>query len=377
MQTVSRRFRPAMTVLAAAGFVGLTAAAAFAGPLKTYVVPPEAHWVAHVDFEAFAKSKALKKSMLHDHAEVLHERHGEGRADDIWRQIRQRTNFREDRDILGMTVFNAGEVDDDVVLVVETTERIDEVIELLPEVLPSHKVVALDGYQVHTWTEVKGNDRTTWYGHLVGGGQATPRLCVLSENWRAMVDAIERLSDRGANRPAAPVLELPPGEGSIIYASMSRGLDELIGDTFDGGPFEALRTMKGVTLDLRELNDMVRLDAVIRTDSAEDLQNLVQIGQGALALGRMATANDEALRDLNDMLKRINLSATNRGVRVRFECPVETASRGIEQSGVIVDSGVQGREFHIGLGRRGMKEPANGEGDEPTSEEPKGKDGTG
>lgn len=372
------RLRPHLSSVAAAAFTTLALAvtATHAGPLRPGVVPTDAKWVAHMDLEALARSTALKDTLFTprdereapvDGAMEPAETH-----EDIWREIRRRTEFREDRDLLSVTLFNAGEIDTDTVLVLETTERLDEVIELLPELLPSYRITTLDGHRVHTWTEVVDDHRKTWFGHVLSNDRTAPRICILSENWRAMVDAIERLKNPPADRPSSELLQLPPGEGSILYVSMDRGLDDVVGETFDDGPFAALASMKGVVLDLRENAETVRLDAIIRTDTSEDLENLVQVGQGLLALGRMTTANDDDLRDLHQMLRNINLSTTQRGLRIRLDCPVETVSRGIEQSGVIVDAGVDGREMRIGVGRKEREAAPKEQANEPNAQEDSG-----
>ena len=103
----------------------------------------------------------------------------------------------------------------------------------------------------------------------------------------------------------------------------------------------------------------------------------MQVGQGLLALGRMTTANDEDLRDLHQMLQNLNLSTTQRGLRIRLECPVETVSRGIEQSGVVVNAGVNGREVQVGVGRKASGGTSSKQGDAPSPQQESEKDGSG
>lgn len=335
----------------------LSVAAGPVAPPPIERLPADTGWVVHVDVEALVASH-LGRALLdsNDGQPIMVD------EDTTWHEVQEELDIDPNRDLLSFTMYNAGDVDTDAVIMLEGTSKIDELVDLLPELLPSYRATQINGVDVHTWTEIVDDQRKHWYAHVEVAGDPNRRRCVISENWEQVIDAVERMDQPVIDAAAPAIVDPLPGVGSLIYAAGS-GFGDL-DEADDAWLSRMARFARSFVVDIREHDDALNVLTVVRGDSEEEMTNLAQMIQGLVAMANLAMGEDEGLSHLRPILREIRIDSDRDQLRIQLHVPIDVVVTGVQDSNVLVDSRVEGRSLSIGVGARTTAAP-----DEDQSEE--------
>lgn len=323
-----------------AALLALCVNGADAGPLDPGLIPADASFILHCDVERFANSIIAQAAPDMTGSEFYEER-------TLWGQISREIDFALFRDVKSMTIFNAGEVQDDTVAVALITESIDQLFAVLPTILPSHRLSTMDGHQVHSWTEVVGDARRHWFAHVRPLDDAL-RMVIVGRNWEQVLDTIERAALPQADRLLPSVMLQRPGEGSMIYAALtSLDMFEPAAQWFS----QIAQTVEGVSIDLREHETNLILEGTLRSTHEDEAAAVAQLLQGLVAMGRLAVARDPdpEMQVVRDALRQTRISTEQRLVRLSLAVPLDLVVEAMDEAGVAPHLSFRDRRLNVGV----------------------------
>ncbi|MCK4873009.1 MAG: hypothetical protein KAS72_09815 [Phycisphaerales bacterium] len=285
-----------------------------AGPLDKSLVDADAMWLMHVDIEAAVQSKVF--AMARDHGELRAE------LDEAVAEFQEELGLNPLEDFMGVTIYGVGCDESDVVAIITTTDKADQVIAMLDEELSSdeHRVVTAGDYTVHIIGDGgDGDDRV--YACIQGAEQSSLRRAYIAGDMAALLDGLAVAEHRRPSLAGTPDAELrvAPEMGSIFVAVVT-SLDELP----EVRPASHLaRYAQSLQLDVGEHHDAVYVRAAAVAESAENAQDMSQAVLGLLAIARMAAAERPELGPVIGLLQSVQVQTDDTRITVRLEMPVD------------------------------------------------------
>lgn len=277
---------------------------AFGGPLRSEFVKPEATWVMHLDAEGL-QNTTLGRLVLD----------GGLRADieaDM-PEFAAELGINPLRDIKSVTLFGEGTDEHRTLVIVETTDAIDNAIGKLETAAPGYSAISDNGRTVHSWDM---NDHRM-YAYTTRGAAPGERWAMFCADLDELRTGMLRMEVGG--RDFAPILEQsPPTAGAVVYVS-----GEEIPGLNDPHASQFLRFARQVSIQVGEWSNELRLDARLVAASREDATTLLQLGQGLMALGRLASSGEDPnLAPLKMLLDGAKAEQENSDVRFSLRVPV-------------------------------------------------------
>ena len=274
---------------------------ATAGPLNKDWVAADAQWVIHVDVAAVLASTVGR--FLLEHGEKF-----DLDLDDL-DEFKRETGLDPRTDLMSVTLYGAGnEPGEDAVIVAVTNDRVDEAIEALldNDEVPIRKR-KLDGRTVYVIGG--GDDRHYLAIENVGRNR---RVVVLTDDRCILIDALEVI---GNDAPSLSMgkSKIPgddPQDGSLVFLAV--GDIDAFGD--DGPASQILRMSDGFTADIAEVDGVLMARATVFADSEEVAENIKDVIQGLVALGRIVAAQQRDLRPIAELAD--SLSIRTNGSRI-------------------------------------------------------------
>jgi len=275
-----------------------------AEPLNKDWVAADAQWVIHVDVAALLKS-TIGRFVL-EHAEQF-----DLDLDDL-DKFKRETGLDPRTDLKSVTLYGTGdEPGEDAVIVAVTNDRVDEAIEALldNDEVPIRKR-KLDGRTIYIIG--LGDDRHYLAIERTG---ANRRIVVLSDDRHILSDALKVI---GNDAPSLSMgkSQIPrddPQEGSLVFLAV--GDIEAFGD---GDPAsQILRMADGFTADIGEIDGVLLARATVSADNPEIAQDITQVIQGMVALGRIMAAGQPELGPIRELAD--SLSVRTRGSRITLK----------------------------------------------------------
>jgi len=289
-----------------AGVVGL-AGVAEAGPLRASRIAPDAQWVVHVDVERAASSALgtfirANQSVAFDLEDM----------DDFQREL----GIDPFTDIRSITLSGIHPEDETPMIVVDATSAIDNALARLPEAAGEkyHKVENA-GRTVH----VIEDDDQTWYAYVKPGADRDSRVLFVASSMDELTEGMIRLEAArdGAYPPA--VRHGGPSAGSFVYLSVN----ELPDHMDDMGPASTLlRNATSVTVDVGESGGDLFVRGLIDSVDPAQAQNIVQMAQGLLAMGRAMAPNDPDAARFVPILDSVRIGMEGDSLALSVKAPV-------------------------------------------------------
>ncbi|MFN0132538.1 MAG: hypothetical protein ACKVW3_08430 [Phycisphaerales bacterium] len=277
------------------------------GPLERSWIAKEAQWLVHMDFEAGASTVfARLLDSVRGHEAVV-------------ATAKDELGIDPRRDILGVTIYGNGSVDEPVVVLLSTTAKLDGLADRLDRLNKRVERFDVGTRQAFSFNE----DASRRFCGIVNTG-TNRRLVVVTESRPVLERALAVLDSPSLalDGAAAGRMAQSPAAGSVFFVA--------IGDTRSAfGSLAAgstmLKTARSISIDLGERNGSVfgRLGAIMDSDSTA--AGAVQMAQGMLAMARMALSGEKLAehRAAVAMLETITLSAKGTLLSADFTMPVE------------------------------------------------------
>lgn len=272
------------------------AVSAGAGPLNSAWVPADASWVVHVDVEAGVGSTVGR---------FLVQERG------VWgpnqcEAFRARTGIDPARDIRGVTIYGPTCDETHAVAIIDGTSATDTFLEKLRAEEKSFERIAGEKHTLDTWME-HGSAR---YGFVRKEGDR--RLIMVSRDRSKLEEAIT-LAEGGAKTGESPALAMRPREGSFLFVAALG-----VGAAADGGKAVVVRKMQDLRLDVGEAGGALYGDMVVTTATPQEAKDVLQMLEGAAAMGRMMAQSRPELEELVEVSRSVSLSASDSSVRATF-----------------------------------------------------------
>lgn len=310
------------TILAAVA-VGALGGATAAGPVNKNWIAANATWYVHLDAEA-AVNSSLGQFVVNNRGRLGLE--GIAGLRDL--------GIDPFKDIKSVTIYDTDDDPEHAVVVASTTSAVEHLMDLLKSD-PATRSMSVDGHALLAFDD-KGK---TQFWHVRAGETPDARVVFMSDDWRTVTDAVKVASgDRSslARAGAGAPLAGEPGSGSILFIRAAE-LPRNVRENPDPNASALLGQVGGVQLDLGERAGEVYGDAQFYTASAEDAQNMSQVAQGLLALGRMITKNNPDLAPIGAALAAVRVEPQERQLKVNIRFAARQAVEAL-------DSAVRARE---------------------------------
>ncbi len=299
----------------------VTAPVATARPLNKDWVAADAQWVIHVDVAALLDSTVGR--FLLEHAEQF-----DLDLDDL-DEFKLETGLDPRTDLKSVTLYGTGdEPGEDGVIVAVTNNRVDEAIEAL---LDNDDVPIrereMDGKTVY----VIGGKNDRHYLAIERAGR-NRRIVVLSDDRHILSNALKVI---GNDAPSLSMgkSQIPgddPQEGSLVFVAV--GDIEAFGD--DDPASQILRMSDGFTADIGEIDGVLLARATVSADSPEVAEDITQVIQGLVALGRIMAAGQPELGPIREIAD--SLSIRTRGSRITLKIRYD-AGEMLEHVATLID----------------------------------------
>ena len=288
----------------------LLAPIAIAGPLQPDRVPADARWLLHVDVEALVDSSVGGDILAN--AEMF---------DLELDEIEEELGLDPKEDFYSVTIYGEGDPDDeeDLVVMLETSPRVDDVLDALSNE-DAYREIEANGYTLHRWDD-------EFYAWIGRADERNRRLVVMAGRKLNVIDALrvrdgkrKSLAD-GAGDDSHSVMGDHPKAGSLVFA-FARGMPWLEDD--DDPASVIARRSDRMLIDLREKGETATLHAAIAAKTEEDADNIRDVIQGVVALGRILSNSDSELDELNTLLNNVRVTSEGNEIRLKISGTADT-----------------------------------------------------
>lgn len=274
------------------------------GTFDESLVPADAPFLIHVDLRALLDSETMGqlRPLLEEELEV-----------EELAEIEARFGFDPLRDLHAVTVFSAGDPEEDAVVVLRTSARIEDAVARLGEETDELRVGTLEGRRVY------GIEDT--FGHIAAGRDPSERLVVLSEDEEQLWRAIQVIEGHAPSLAQAKgsALPLAPREGAFVQIAFTDALQDFAAEM--GGPASRIGQLaQGFGLQLGEDRGVFFVDVRVETGEAEGATQVVSVLEGLRSLALMM--GEELPPSSRELLDEIDFDAVGTRVEIRFERPV-------------------------------------------------------
>ncbi len=294
------------SILSAAGVLAVLAGVAQAGPIRTSRVAADAQWVVHVDMERINASPLGAMMRAEGGAVNL------GDFDDV------RTELGIDplTDVRSVTLSGQRPDDEEPIIVIEATEALDNALARLPEEAGGryHKIEDA-GRTIHV---LQDEDRT-WFFYEKPGAEPATRILLVAPDMDRLREGMVRLelARDGANPPA--LRHGGPDAGSFVYFS-TQDLPEGVADA--GPASTLLRNASSVTVDVGESAGHLSVRALVDSVDPAQAQNVVQMAQGLLAMGKAMIPQDPGAARFAPILDAVTIGLEGDSLRLSVRAPI-------------------------------------------------------
>lgn len=342
--------------------VGFTVLAVFAGsatlasPASTQL-PPEIGWttekssfVMHLNVERVANS--VLAPMLDNPFRV------EEPEDRVWQKLFEKLPMTLGEDVRSITVIGVGPLETDLVAVCRMSERADKLPTIMAEHIPGYRATDIDGYTVHSWSEIVEDKRRHIFAHP-RTISATERMWIIASDWEHLLDAIalaERMDEDDA------LLDLP---GDVPPAMEHSALFVHLPKSAFSGMQDAVRRqldhVDWITIDIAATATDCSVRLTGGMSSERGATELAQIAQGMLALGRMSLREDESMRPIMRLIERTRVVADGSKVLLELHAEAELFTEAFEVARPQIGAAREaGGRFRLELGAE-MDKPNGGD----------------
>ena len=318
-----------------------------ATPADPSVVTAGSKWFVHVDLDALRASKIGAFAMANKGALDI-------KADDL-RSINKLLQMDLEKDLRAVTVFaaspDAGDGDETIAVLTLPVE-IEKQLERLAQQQPGFEKAKENDFAYYTWADGEETKAIVVLPSKAGGEL---RSVVIAPDATTLREAAATISGKKPGVEAgSALLRTKPAAGSILFAS---ALELPAGeDQDDEVASRVVRQSEGGTLDIGESNGELYGEVVMRARTEKDAADIVQVGNGLLALGRMMSSEQPEGQRLGELASAVTIVADGRNAVARGRYPAEKAIAALRSMVGGADD-----DHHNGGGRRHGKHHKEGE----------------
>ena len=274
-------------LLCAALLLGLTTIPAWAGPLKPKWIGSDAQWVAHVDVDA-ARDSTIGQFII-EHRDELDLDFGE----------LEEMGINPLEDFYSITLYGAGDPEEDGVIIVQMNDKIDGLIDMAKEQADGFEEIEVLGRTAYSID----NGEKVAYVHKSSSGRRTVLIATSDE---ALADAIGVIEgDRDNITDGDDGVGGSPRKGAIFSAFMT----DASWMDMDNNPASKIINMSdSVSAQVGEYQNEAYAEVSFDAGNEDDARNINDIINGVLAMGRMITAQgDSEMAHLSEFIKGIEV----------------------------------------------------------------------
>lgn len=306
-----RRIAPGAFAALACG--GLLAPAALASPFDQRVVAADATWTMHVDVEAvvnstigqFILTQGPKLGLDLSHLDEAQAQLGVNPLDVVY----------------GVTIYGAGEVGEDPVLVVTGSAALEDILDKHVDELKGEGDAGIEririgdatGYSIHG----------EWLIAIGEGPRRGTRRFVAAQGKDALRDALRVIVGAATHRRDGP----QPAAGSFFFVDASVDLPDEVEEGAGRNAIAAdiLKSLDRLVVDMGESAGDMYVNLSARIQSSQEAQRLLAVAQGFVAAAQLVAAqkdNDEAAQ-LTEALQGLSLDAKGDMLSLSFRYSAE------------------------------------------------------
>lgn len=274
--------------------------------LQKNYISSETKWIIHLDFKALLKTRLWENIYIKKKTKI---RHGEI-------SLLKDLNFDIHKDLNAVSIYGMAKGDMDTDNAVVLLSGNFNTIKILNR-LKSEKEAGKSKYgkfEIYNWD---GDD----YGTFINNN-----LLVISHSIKNMRYALDVISGKKENfmksSLASRMKEVP---GDAILFALAGDLSSFINKRHST-PMMINKAKMALFLAMEKNSDM-RLSLKLHTESQEAAQNIMQIGNGLLALARM---NKKDLQGTEKLINSINISANGNVVNAKMYIPSDFIIKNID-----------------------------------------------
>lgn len=278
----------------------LLSATGAAAPLNKALVPADAKWVFHADFEAFIAGQLgqlVKAEALRQHQPQVDAMKALLGCD-LTADIHSLTVFGPDADETNAAALIAGKFDRQKLLA-------------LLALNPAYAESAHNGQTVYHWLDEKRDKEQV-------GAFAADNLIVISQTENAVTAALDVLAAKGAclaNSQTAPLWAMTEGTQGAFVVIAADTLSEL---TLNNGHAAVLQNSRSMAIVADEVEGSLRLAVHLEANTVEAAIQVEQVARGMLAF---AMLQQEKHPELTPLIQACNLVRTDDRLAFEFRYP--------------------------------------------------------
>ncbi len=304
------------------GLLAHSSAIALAADSKAPRIVPDADWVAFIDVEGLMNS-SLVKFLMENGGDMGFE------INDL-AEVKEQFGVDPLTDIRDISISGSGDPEQgQFVAIAQTTPAIDDLLaqltgaggggdagvngddgEVAAEGMPDIEALQIDGQQVYIASD--GDVKT--YFHVRQGPTSNDRLVVVSmdKDWMA-----RGLKVAGGKANAVDS-KVKPAAGAFLFAAVTK-LDWLDISENDQPASAIAKNARGLVVNFGEQGEDTFFDLRVATANPEDAQNISDIAQGLLALGRLAAQHEPDMQPLLAPMRSLSLKSDGAAVSLNFK----------------------------------------------------------
>jgi len=280
--------------------------APFEGP-NPGLVSADAAWLVHIDVEQALQTRLGR--LLFDA--------GRARLDFDAANIENEIGIDPMREIKRVTAYGLSTEGGPGVIILEATPALDRIIDELKAEHGDVTTELLEGYEILRWDQGVASIRATGGDRrmLVFGPEDETLLLAL----RVIDDAMPSLADvehpvfnRSLRRGAFLSVQVP--DAGVLRRKLADAAQD---------PPEMLRLTQAASLQLGEHEGISFLDSAFAVESDKDAQDIADVAQGLIAMGRLMLREEPDFAELEPIIRAITIHAEGPQVRIVFELPAD------------------------------------------------------
>ncbi|HVZ94613.1 MAG TPA: hypothetical protein VG797_08885 [Phycisphaerales bacterium] len=312
-----KSFVTGLVTLGAAIAIPLTAPAA---PLQSNWVAGDATWVVHLDVEAVHASTVGKAFVDHVREHLEHEDDNGARF--VASLIRE---------VKGVTLFGSGDDEEDGVIIVSATKDLDEAVNALPAIADNYRKIVENNRTFHSF----GEDDEQWYVYQRPDDNPDRRVLLIAHKMERLTHGIVNMEGAGANPPAAPLRDVAPRPGTVLFVSASDLAP--IRKHHDEQASRILGGANSLLVNAGEYEGKVFASLRLDCDTAQEAADSAQVVQGLLALGRIVLGSEKELGPLLKALAAVRVAPNGNSMTMDFSYDAAALSDLIAHFGEIAE----------------------------------------
>jgi len=263
--------------------------------LQKKYIASSAKWVIHLDFKAL-KNTRLWDGIYKKKSVKIHRKN---------ERLLEEVDFDVLKDLYSVSIYGVDKGEKEAVVLINGNFNRDKIIKRLKDE-EKPEISKYGPVKIYHWDDD--------YGAFVN-----KNLLVITHSRVNMEYAIDVISGKKKGFTSSPMAKrLKEVPGDAVLFALAGDLSKMIGEHHKA-PMMINKSKMALFLAMEKNNDL-KMSLKLHTESPEAAKNLMQVGNGLLALARMST---EDMGGKEKLLNSINISVDKNVVNARMFIPAE------------------------------------------------------